>query len=237
MAFVDNASTDESRQIIEGSIGHGVVRLSDLPYNGAFSLSAQLQAKAKVEIGLDHDWIMHLDADEIPHATHDKRLLTDVAKEAQNTDYNVINFEEFVFIPKILEKPATQSIHLENCKYYLYAPLPRRLMRLYRRGQGLDNRSGAGHFIRGSANVYPQSQVLRHYIALDQEHLFSKYLGLTFDQKEIDRGWHRNRVNLTKDALSVDKIATESLDCLPDPKSRAFLRNRAFKAHFWLWPK
>jgi len=65
IVFIDNESTDGSREIIDRYLGTDVLSVHNLPYHGAFSLSDQLQAKAEVEQGLTHDWVMHVDADEI----------------------------------------------------------------------------------------------------------------------------------------------------------------------------
>lgn len=226
IVFIDNESTDGSREIIEKHIGSGVISLRNLAYNGSFSLSDQLQAKAEVEQTLTHDWILHLDADEIPHASSNNLTLLNVCKRAAREGYNVINFEEFVFLPSKDHNSDDENAHLSILRYYYFAPMFHRLMRLYRRGQGLDNRSGAGHRIHGNAIIYPQTQVLRHYITLDQNHLNSKYLGRVFDEKELKKGWHGNRIGLTDEVLSLSRMPHDKLEYLPNPSSREFLRNR-----------
>ena len=231
IVFIDNASTDGSREIIDGHVGSSVLRVLDLAYKGSFSLSDQLQAKAGVEKTLKHDWIMHVDADEIHHASSDNISLVDVARRADKGGYNAINFEEFVFLPQL----GQDTSHLETLRYYYFAPLFHRLVRLYRRGQGLDNRAGAGHRVNGNPIIYPQNQVLRHYIALDQSHLIKKYLGRVFDETELRKGWHRNRVGLTEEMLSLRRFEDDMFDYLPTRDSRAFLRNRPRNRHFWSW--
>ena len=174
---------------------------------------------------------MHVDADEIHHASSDDISLVDVARRADKEGCNAINFEEFVFLPQL----GQGTSHLETLRYYYYAPLFHRLVRLYRRGQGLDNRARAGHGVNGNPIIYPQNQVLRHYIALDQSHLIKKYLGRVFDEADLRKGWHRNRVGLTEEMLSLKRFEDDMFDYLPTRDSRAFLRNRPRNRHFWIW--
>lgn len=235
IVFIDNASTDGSREIIDSHVGSSVLRVLDLAYKGSFSLSDQLQAKAEVEQTLKHEWILHADADEIHHASSDSISLVEVAERADSAGCNAINFEEFVFLPQQGQDGSREHSHLEALRYYYFAPGLHRLIRLYRRGQGLDNRAGAGHTVKGNPIIYPQNQVLRHYIALDQRHLIDKYVGRVFDQAELQWGWHRNRVGLTEEMLSLSRFEHGRFDYLPSCESRAFVRNRPHNQHFWSW--
>ena len=235
IVFIDNESTDGSREIIDRYLGTDVLSVHNLPYHGAFSLSDQLQAKAEVEQGLTHDWVMHVDADEILHPSTDGLRLTDVAKRADAAGFNAVNFEEFVFLPPAGQDLTYENAHLDIQLYYYFAPTFQRLIRLYRRAQGLDNRSAGGHRLKGNPIIYPQNQVLRHYIGLDQTHLLGKYIGRVFDESELKKGWHGNRVGLTEEMLSLDRFNTEMFDYLPTVTSRALLRNRPRRQHFWSW--
>ncbi|CTQ32497.1 glycosyltransferase family 2 protein [Jannaschia rubra] len=233
--FIDNGSTDGSRETIEKHIGGNVLGVRDLPHRGSFSLVDQLQAKAEVEQTLRHEWVMHVDADEIHHASSDGTRLVDVAGLSDEAGCNVVNFEEFVFLPEADHDGTDVGAHLDVLRYYYFAPVPERLLRLYRRGQGLDNRPGAGHRLRGDARIYPQPQVLRHYITLDQDHLLQKYVGRAFDPSELGQGWHHNRVGLTAEMLSLSRADHDQFEYLPARESRAFIRDRPRKRHFWSW--
>ena len=225
IAFIDNESTDGSREIIDSHLGTNVLTVRNLAYNGAFSMLDVLQAKAKVEKGLTHDWVMHVDADEILHPSTEGLRLTDVARHADVAGANVVNFEEFVFLPPAVQNLTYKNAHLDTKMYYYLAPKSQRLMRLYRRAQGLDNSSSGGHHLEGNPIIYPQNQVLRHYIGLDQTHLSEKYIGRVFGEAELEKGWHFNRVGLTDKMLSLDRFDPEMFDYLPRATSRAFLRN------------
>ena len=233
IAFIDNASTDGSREFIESHLGTDVLSVRNLPYHGTFSLSDQLQAKAEVEQGLTHDWVMHVDADEIHHPSTDGLRLVDVANQADAAGFNAVNFEEFVFLPPTGQDLSYENAHLDITLYYYFAPTYQRLIRLYRRGHGLDNRAAGGHRLKGNPIIYPQNQVLRHYIGLDQTHLLKKYIGREFDAAELKKGWHGNRVGLTEKMLSLDRFDPEMFDYLPSSTSRAFFRNRPRRQHFW----
>ncbi|MDX1823023.1 MAG: glycosyltransferase family 2 protein [Paracoccaceae bacterium] len=240
--FIDNGSDDGTLDYIRSRVGNGVLGVEELPYRGVFSLGDQLQAKAEIEQGLPHDWIMHLDADERPHACLPQDSLLDVVKRADRNGDNVINFEEFVFLPFNLPDEGGGNLARNGGEmafaseyYYYFAPSPRRLMRLYKRNAGLDNRGRAGHSLDGSVSVYPENQVLRHYIALDQEHLFSKYVGRKFDESELRLTWHKNRTNLTRQDLMLTDDVALNMDRLPHAESYAFSRNTNRQDHFWHW--
>jgi glycosyltransferase involved in cell wall biosynthesis len=235
IAFIDNDSTDGSREIIDSHLGTNVLSVHNLSYHGTFSLSGQLQAKAEIEQGLTHDWVMHIDADEILHPSTDGLRLTDVARHADVAGFNAVNFEEFVFLPPVGQDLTYKNAHLDIKLYYYFAPQFHRLVRLYRRAQGLDNRSGGGHRLKGNPIIYPQNQVLRHYIGLDQTHLLEKYIDRTFDDAELKKGWHSNRVGLTNEMLNLERFDPEMFDFLPTAASRSFLRNRPRRQHFWNW--
>ncbi|MEZ0251092.1 MAG: glycosyltransferase family 2 protein [Methylobacteriaceae bacterium] len=237
IAVVDNGSTDGSRELFEAERGGHLVAMRDLPWTGAFSLSAQLQAKAEVELRLKHDWILHLDADEIMHSREPGLRLVDVAQQATEDGCNVVNFEEFVFLPEPDHDGSQEGAHRHILRYYYFAPRRPRLMRLYRRGQGLDNRAGGGHSVKGNPIIFGEDQVLRHYIALDQEHVTSKYLNRVFEDKELTRGWHKNRVGLTEEQLDLAAIPRDDLEYLTDYDSRKMNRSRPRMGHFWHWPR
>jgi len=235
IAVIDNGSTDGSREFLESKLGQGILFVKDLPYKGSFSLRDQLEAKAEVIASIDHDWVLHSDADEIIHSTSSNVSLVDVARAAQDGGYNVINFEEFVFIPK----PGQDAIQLgdqrEILRYYYFAPIPTRLMRMWKRDSDLDNRSGAGHSLEGNKGIFPETQILRHYITLNQSHINNKYIGRVFDNAELSRGWHRNRIGLTENDLSFARIPATHGSELSCPKDRNFDRSKPRKSHYWSW--
>lgn len=235
LIVIDNGSDDGSRECVEARVGDGVLRLEDLPFEGSFSMSAQLQRKQELIAALPHDWILNMDADEIIEPATPGMTLPELAAEAGQAGCNAVNFDEFVFLPEAGQDVSEGGAYRGLTRYYFFAPGPHRLMRFWRRDAELDNRTHAGHKLSGEVKLYPQSQILRHYIALSQAHVNNKYVGRVFDSRELERGWHGNRLGLTEEDLSLAAVPDEALEHLSSPESRDFSRARPHKTHYWHW--
>jgi len=229
-AFIDNGSDDGSTEIVRAALGHGVCRIASLPHNGSFDLTAQLEAKAVMAQQLSHDWLLHQDADEIlQHNVPGKRLV-DLVQEAEADGANAVNFDEFVFLPPDAEPKLP---HREWTGYYFFEPHPLRLMRLWRRDCNLGNLRHGGHKLDGNLRLHEGNHILRHYIGLSRAHLESKYVGRRFAQQDREKGWHKNRLELTASMLDPERVPTSCLLHLADFKSRAFVRSNPWSEHYW----
>ena len=235
IVLIDNSSDDGSLEFAQDHVGKGIYRLEYLPYTGEFSLEAQLQKKWEVANEINHDWILHQDADERLEANGKAMTLRTLAGLAEAKNCNIVNFDEFVFLPEAGQDLSNNSSFLDLRRYYFFEPQKNRLMRLWRRRDQLDNRASGGHKLVGDLHILPQSHILRHYITLGQKHLEVKYLNRTFAPGDRKKGWHGNRVSLKRTDLSLDKIDESCLSFLPSPDSRAFDRSRPYKTHFWQW--
>ena len=111
VAIVDNDSTDDSHQLYRQYRHHPVISVDRLPFRGAFSLSDQLEKKHEVCNRLGHDWIVHHDADEILEHRRASRTLRDAIEEADVLGYDIINFEEFVFLPRPGDDHFNRAVH------------------------------------------------------------------------------------------------------------------------------
>lgn len=100
VVIIDNGSTDGSLRLFTAIKDNPVIRREQVPYSGFFSLSDQLSIKAKIISEVDHDWIIHHDADEIMEHSRVGCSLRDAICEADEYGSNVINFDEFVFLPE-----------------------------------------------------------------------------------------------------------------------------------------
>jgi hypothetical protein len=234
VVLIDHGSEDDTVSRATAFLNRGLLFIDALPWTEEFSLRAQLQRKREIAATLDHDWIVHIDADEwlvppFPGLTMREALTRAAAESA-----TCVNFDEFVFVPTSDSPGAAGDYRRAMCTYYFHEPEPRRLMRAWRRTAGLENVESGGHrLLGGSVRLYPRNFVLRHYIGLSHALVCQKYVGRPFDRDEIARGWHTNRIGLTPDQLRLKD--SPYLRTLPHATSRVFDTSRPAPTHFWQW--
>ncbi|MBV9213725.1 MAG: hypothetical protein JOZ25_08785 [Actinobacteria bacterium] len=235
VVLLDNDSTDATVELAEPFLGRGLLRIERIPWLGCLSTEQALEATRRAIEGLDHDWVLHLGADESPASPDEGKTLLDGFAEADAAGANCINFDEFVFIPRAGEDMRGRDYRRLVTRYYFLDPYSPRLMRAWRRDAGLDNRRYAGHQLTGGARIYERSFPLRHYVVLSADHARRKYLDRVVAQDEADRGWHAGREMESEDLeLPGDD---PRIRMLPDGSSKAFDRSMPCRSHYWNWAK
>lgn len=236
VVIIDNDSTDDGPNICREFRRKPVIGVEHLPYSGLFSLSAQLKAKQKVYNSIDHDWVIHQDADEILQHYKAGFTLRDAIEQAHADSYNALNFDEFVFLPEPdSDYNCRANYYTGILRYYFFEPAKNRLNRAWRRALQFDNSPSGGHTLSGlRVSIYPANHILRHYIVLSDEHARRKYLHRTFSEEELGRGWHGNRVGLTERVLALPEHS-DFLMQLEKHDSVDFRRNRPALQHYWEW--
>lgn len=232
-AIIDNGSTDASAEIYrDPEFAANLVTAIEQPFEGAFSLAEQLRRKMALINAIDTDWIIHLDADEVMHSYRPAETLGEALCRLDGEGWNVVNFDEFVFLPiahdYLTEAPALQPME----HYYFFEPSAPRLMRAWRKASGFSPVEGAGHVLAGpDLRLAPEHLALRHYIFRSQDHAFAKYHARTFAPDEIARGWHVNRVN--QPLSSFQFPAAGRLKRLAFPTQRNLDRSDPWRVHYW----
>lgn len=233
LLVIDHSSNDGSRELMEANLGSGVLEIRDLPWLGYFSLDQQLHAKAHAMESVNSPWVMHLDADEWPSSSRPGESLLQALARLDGEGANIVNFEEFVVLP--LDNVA------DGEGYYYFAPSPQRLMRAWRSDCGFSNLENGGHRVAAGLNseeikVANDNLVLRHYIIRSEKHAINKYIGRLFDELELERGWHTNRIGLTRRELVLPNA--EFLHSLPPAHGIGVQldRSRPKSLHYWHWP-
>jgi glycosyltransferase involved in cell wall biosynthesis len=241
VALIDHASTDGTKEIAESYLGNGLVRICNLPWEGHFSLERQLLEKSRIIDNSSHEWVAHFDADEWPMPNPSFINLNEMAGDADSSGYNVINFNEFTFIPAQGVACDFSGYETEMKHYYFFQPRYPRLQRMWRRDSRLTNLAGGGHTLSsGSVKQYPLDGALRHYIVLNEEQAVNKYTNRIFADADLGRGWHRNRLAITEGKIrKFFKTISQSSDrikILKNVMSSRFDTSSPQNMHFWDWP-
>lgn len=235
VVIVDNESGDGSRELFSRFMGEPILWVETLPFRGFFSLSDQLKMKQEVCRRIGHDWVIHHDADEIMEHCQPGKSLRDAIHEADESGHNVINFEEFVFIPRPGADYFNSDYHRQNLRYYFFEPTKNRLNRAWKRTSQFHNETSGGHQLEGSSlSVAPTNHILRHYIVLSEEHARRKYLHRSFDRVDLTRGWHTNRVSFTQENLLLPH-ESNLIHELKRHDSKDYCRSDPALKHFWEW--
>jgi glycosyltransferase involved in cell wall biosynthesis len=209
VCLIDNDSTDATREIVaEFEKRSTVIRYIQHPYPGYYDWENLLRLKQHIATEIQADWFIHLDADEIPESPLAGKTLAQAIRFVDRQGYNAINFNEFVFIPTNNHENWENRDYVEGMKkYYFFAPRPQRLVRAWKKQDvPVDIAQSGGHECQFSGRkVYPQSFVLRHYIALSRTYLITKYCSRNYAQHEVERGWHHNRIGITPERVHLPR--------------------------------
>lgn len=234
VVVLDNESTDQTVAICKEFLGRGVLRIDNLPWNGAFDLSRQLAAKRAVVENLWHDWVIHADADEWLQSPIPGESLIEAISRTDSAGFNAINFEEFVFVPEAERLYSCEDYWKTLLHYYYFKPAMKRLVRIWKRSAGLSNESSGGHTVAGGKLcLSPDTFILRHYIVLSFEHAVSKYVGRKFATVDVQKGWHTNRSHISAEQLKLPSVAR--LKHLHIWDSKELDRSAPENLHYWQW--
>ena len=211
-----------------------VIQLRYLPYGGTFDLTAQLAIKAEVLSGLTSDWVIHQDADEILQGPRTWACLRTCIEEADEGGFNVLNFDELVMLPLV---PNIADPYNNNKLCYFFEPRPLRLMRAWKRTAALNNEATGGHLLSGpDVYVSPTRPLLKHFIVRSQEHARQKFINRAFSKRDLEKGWHTNRLGVTEAMLKLP-VDDLRLTLLSSPQEAPDVMPQPIDKHFWQWPQ
>ena len=235
--IIDNDSTDDSGTIFAEFSGKPVIHVENLPHNGFSALGDRLKAKQALFQICHHNWIVHHDADEIMEHVKPGLNLRDAIEEADAGGYNALNFEEFVFLPEPGEDYFNRNYYKGIKRYYFFKPRANRLNRAWKNTPGVSNLKNGGHKLDGEQILFaPENHLLRHYIVLSQQHAYDKYLHRRYDPRDLQIGWHGNRLHFTAENLRLPGKNPYMAE-LDRSDDRDFNRTVPLSKHFWEWEK
>lgn len=231
--IIDHASEDATLSLASGYVGRGVIDIIPMEYKGYFSLMDQLELKAKIIKKIDHDWVMHIDADEWMH-TLDNTPLCYALERASFSGYNCVNFEELVFVPIGLENFEIRDYHKVMHNYYYFYPAPNYRMCAWKRDMNCSNIEGMGHILSGgNIKLSPEKFVMRHYVCLSYIHFTQKFKNRIFSSEELDKTWHANREVIKQKFHWPEN--SENLFTISRWDVKEFNFSKPTNLHFWEW--
>lgn len=196
--IIDNESTDETIEIAESYINHGVFKILKVPYRGYYDWFGLLKIKEKLSYEIVADWFIHCDADEIREAPKPFVNLHEAIFYVDSQGYNAINFDEFVFLPTTDYESFEKTDYVKKMKYYYYFKpgLFRRINAWKKSNNSIDIASSGGHSIAFEGrNIFPNNFILRHYMVLSRNHAIRKYKeNRIYSAVEVEKlKWHGRR--------------------------------------------
>ncbi len=233
--LIDDARCADAELVVNHVAGYDNCLGTSLSWpSTAFSLRRQLEQKQYVERRLSSfaDWFLHLDIDEVLESDREGEKLAQAVGRVDREGYNVVDFDEYVFIPIEMEYRADCDSFEDLAHYYFFSPDQRRLMRAWKAGQGFSNVRSGGHEVEGDGvRIYPERFSLAHYIFRNQEHAYTKYTERRYDPNEVRRGQHRNRIGFSRESFTFPPR-----DRLRQRQSGRLDNGDRKSLHYWQWP-
>jgi glycosyltransferase involved in cell wall biosynthesis len=233
--IVDNDSSDGTAALLrQEPFARHMVGYQHVPYAGVFDWAGLLQAREAAARAVEADWVLFVSADEIMHSYVAGETLAAAITRIDAAGYEVIDFNEFVFLPidgdYVVDAPGPQPLRY----HYFFEPSRPRLMRARKRSLAVSHQDSGGHVLSGAPfRLAPETFALRHYIFRDQAHAFRKYAERVFPREEVAIGWHINRVDQPVARFTLPPASL--LDCLASPEDRDLSHANPRPRHFWQW--
>jgi len=237
VVLLNDGSSDGTVEIAETILGRGLLAIHSRPNTGIFDGTSVLKWKESVAKKYNHDWLVHVDADEwLQHPTTNRPLIS-LITEADSVGANAIDFQEFTFLPTTrLALGEDPRQHFRS--YYWHRPLGYGYLRAWKRSARLTNARTGGHglhsvfpWLPAKLKVHEVKGILRHYPILSPEHLKQKYGSRVFSNKEVAKGWHLDRLQLSNWDFSL--AINSHVFSLEHPEDKDFNLSKPTNLHFW----
>jgi hypothetical protein len=196
---IDNASTDSSVSKIQALLGHGVVDIVRREYfdesgKSTYKWSEILKEKESISLGLNYDWYIHADADEIRLSPWHGMTLQESITRVDLEGYNAINFKVYNFRP-IQSTVFTGCVEADITHFESAFSGDLKQVKCWKNAGSIDLASSGGHFAKiPNLKVYPVRFILKHYPLRSKQQSAKKlYIDRAprFAVEEIERDWHR----------------------------------------------
>lgn len=232
--LIDNDSNDKTVEIAKKYLGKGLIEIKSIKHKGYYEFLPILKKKEQLAQQLNYDWFMHVDADEIYEAPKEYKNLYEGIKDADEKGYNVINFEEFVFIPKNNnEKFEGKDYTKLMNNYYFFEPRKNNLGKLWKKNIYADIITTCGHnVLLPNRKTFKKNFVLKHYIGLSYDYLINKYVSGKREHSKREKSlfWGTDRFGFKKEDFNLNKKIKNLRIYKFDHN---YDRNNPVNVHFW----
>ena len=230
MAVIDNDSEDNLLELIEYN-SDVVITTKNLPYEGGFNLTEQLEAKQDLVQSIDSEWFIYLDVDELLFSDTVNERMVDAIERVDARGFDAINFDEFVFLPVDVYRNYKANDYHTMRWYYFFEPRPRRLIRAFKSHLRMNIESG-GHGVQNVRNLYPNNMVMRHFMFENKKHAKRKYHERIYSKTDIENRFHGNRILLQNHTLILPQRRNL---CIAGEKDWNLNKSKPKQKHFWEW--
>jgi glycosyltransferase involved in cell wall biosynthesis/tetratricopeptide (TPR) repeat protein len=197
--LIDNWSSDGTFEAADQFAGRGLVGRERFPAEGPapdYNWTALLRRKEELASGLDSDWFIHVDGDELRESPWPGCSLRDALYRVDREGYNSVDHTVIDFRPVAASYPAGMSLR-ETFKHFEFGMRPGHFqqVRAWKNlGLPVDLASSGGHVAAFSGTrVYPYKFLLRHYPFRSQAQAEKKVFAdrkTRWNAAERARGWH-----------------------------------------------
>ncbi len=195
--LIDNMSSDGTADCVAHLVGSGLIDIEQVRFeeNGreVYDWTALLRRKEAVSRLLDHDWFLHVDADEIHYAPWPGVSLREGIERVDAAGYNLINFKLFSFrlsADTLIDGDFESAMTL----YSATERFNQRQVKAWKAHPAVNIAAlGGHHIVVPDARVYPTRFIHKHYPVRSLEHGRRKILAerkARFSTAERQRGWH-----------------------------------------------
>jgi glycosyltransferase involved in cell wall biosynthesis len=203
--LIDNSSSDRTPELAERYLGRGLIGIETARRDDSYRWKPILARKEQLATGLDADWFMHVDADEIRVPPSTGTTLVEAFSEADRRGFNAVDFQEFTFVPTREAPDHDHPRFYETMRrYYPFRPQPLCQLKAWKRQARVDLVSSGGHRADfPGLRVFPEVFPMRHYLFLSIGHAIRKYVERRYDPGEVEEGLHRARAALRPEAIAL----------------------------------
>jgi len=233
--IVDNESTDGLTELLQQPyFAKHLVSYRTHPYPGHMDWESLMLARQAAIDAIDTDWILYVSADEIMHSYNAGETLSAAIERADTAGFDVIDFNEFVFLPiKMDYVPDREGPQLLRHYYFFEYERPR-LMRARKKRLRVSHVEHGGHLLSGEPiRLSAESFALRHYMFRNQAHAFEKYARRAYAPKELARGWHWHGHQHPVANFAFPPV--DQLECLASPEDRNLSLAHPHMTPYWMW--
>lgn len=194
LVILDNGSTDDSYEISTRYIGKGVLSVERL-VTERFECGLILETLYEMALKHKPDWTLLSSADEFHESPYPDLTLREAIETEDQQGYNLIQFNNFEFLPTEQDRDSLETDVRKQVKYYTWNDDCQ--FHCWKVCEGITVRDGCGHYPvfpkNAKVKVSPTKYVLRHYRIRSYQHGLKKIFVERlprYPEEERKKGWH-----------------------------------------------